>query len=61
VNAAYGARDPLADGPLGTSTYNYGTYTYRRALPIDLLPPGLPGMTVADDADAAEAAVTDSP
>jgi tetratricopeptide (TPR) repeat protein len=61
VNAAFGARDPLADGPLGTSTYYYGTYTYRRALPIDLLPPGLPGMTVADDADAAEAAVTDSP
>ena len=49
VNAEYGLRDPLADSPMGTSTHYYGTYTYRRATPIDLLPPGLPGLVVGDD------------
>ena len=48
VNVAFGERDPLADTPLGSSTYYYGTYTYRRAMPVDLLPPDLPGIVIAD-------------
>lgn len=55
VNAGYGERDLLDDGPLGTSTYYYGTYSYRRAVPIDLLPPGLPGMVVNGDDEASTA------
>ena len=50
VNAAYGERDPLADAAMGTSTYYYGTYTYRRAMPLDPLPPGLPGIIIAGGA-----------
>jgi|GEM_PF-4651367 len=49
VSAGYGARDPLADAPMGTSTHYYGTYTYRRALPVDLLPPDLPGMVISSN------------
>ena len=45
VNASFGLRDPGRDAPMGASTYYYGTYTYRRALPIDLLIPGRPGLT----------------
>ena len=47
VSAGYGQRDPLADAPMGTITHYYGTYTYRRALPVDLLPPDLPGMVIS--------------
>src|SRR6185312_9055215 len=32
------------DDNLGLSTFYYGTYTYRRAAPIDLLPPQLVGL-----------------
>jgi O-antigen ligase len=39
-----GQRDPVDDAATGESTYYYGTYTYRRSLLLDLLPPGLPGL-----------------
>jgi hypothetical protein len=42
------AGDPAADVALGTSTYYYGTYTYRRSTPPDLLPPGLAGLIAAE-------------
>jgi tetratricopeptide (TPR) repeat protein len=52
VPVGYGERDPLDDSPLGTGTYYYGTYTYRRALPVDLIPPGRPGLVISDAMDA---------
>jgi hypothetical protein len=36
------------DDNLGLSTFYYGTYTYRRASPIDILPPQLAGLAAAD-------------
>ena len=58
VSVGLGQRRPLGDAATGSSTYYYGTYTYRRTLPLDLLPPGQPGLVlvtnVADDADAAD-------
>jgi hypothetical protein len=41
----------VVDSPLGTGTYYYGTYTYRRAMPVDLLPPGLPGLVITEVAE----------
>ena len=46
VNVGYDLRDPLADEAVGTGTHYYGAYTYRRAAPVDLLPPGLPGLVL---------------
>ena len=41
---------------MGTGTHYYGTYTYRRDVPVDLLPPGLPGLVlVTNDAGDDEA------
>jgi O-antigen ligase/tetratricopeptide (TPR) repeat protein len=48
VPVGYGERDPMVDAPLGTGTYYYGTYTYRRAMPVDLLPPGMPGLVIME-------------
>ena len=45
-NVGLGSRDATADAATGIETYYYGTYTYRRALPVDLLPPGLPGLVL---------------
>ncbi len=46
VSVGYALRDPLTDEAVGTGTHYYGTYTYRRALAVDLLPPGLPGLVL---------------
>ncbi len=58
VSVGLGQRRPLGDAATGSSTYYYGTYTYRRTLPLDLLPPGQPGLVlvtnVEDDADAVD-------
>lgn len=48
ISADVRAGDPASDGALGTSTYYYGTYTYRRGTPPDLMPPGLAGLIVAE-------------
>jgi tetratricopeptide (TPR) repeat protein len=53
LDARFGLRDPSRDAATGTSTYYYGTYTYRRAMPVDLLVPGLPGMVIPGDPGAA--------
>lgn len=58
VSVGYDRRDPLADEAVGTGTHYYGTYTYRRAMPVDLLPPGLPGLVLVtndpgEDSDSA--------
>ena len=53
VNVGIGLRDPSRDAATGTSTYYYGTYTYRRAMPVDLLVPGLPGLLLPHDTDEA--------
>ena len=45
-SVGYDLRDPLADEAVGTGTHYYGTYTYRRDVPVDLLPPGLPGLVL---------------
>ena len=42
-------RVPARDAALGTRTYYYGNYLYRRTTPIDLIVPGLPGLVIADD------------
>ncbi len=49
LDASFGLRDPSRDAATGTSTYYYGTYTYRRAMPVDLLVPGLPGLVLPQD------------
>jgi hypothetical protein len=46
VSVGYDLRDPVADEAVGTGTHYYGTYTYRRDTPVDLLPPGLPGLVL---------------
>ena len=46
-------RVPARDAALGTSTYYYGNYLYRRTTPIDLIVPGLPGLVI-DDGSASE-------
>ena len=53
VNVGFGLRDPSRDAATGMETYYYGTYTYRRAMPLDLLVPGLPGLVVPEDPDVA--------
>ena len=53
VNVGFGLRDPLRDAATGMETYFYGTYTYRRPMPLDLLVPGLPGLVVPEDPDVA--------
>ncbi len=52
VTAGYGERDPFTDSAMGTTTHYYGTYTYRRAHPLDRLPPGLPGIVIVDHGPA---------
>jgi hypothetical protein len=49
IPVAYGARDLERDGAVGMKTPEYGTYTYRRPLAIDLLAPGLPGLTLLEE------------
>jgi tetratricopeptide (TPR) repeat protein len=53
VNVGFGLRDPSRDAATGMETYFYGTYTYRRPMPLDLLVPGLPGLVVPEDPDVA--------
>jgi O-antigen ligase/tetratricopeptide (TPR) repeat protein len=45
-------RRAIRDAALGTLTYYYGNYMYRRTTPPDLLVPGLPGLVIGDAADA---------
>lgn len=57
VSVGFGERRPLTDEAVGTATHYYGTYTYRRALSIDLLPAGQPGLVLVTntlDEDAEE-------
>jgi hypothetical protein len=49
VDTGVGDRDPSRDATLGTSTFYYGTYTYRRTTPMDLVVPGQPGLVVAGE------------
>lgn len=49
VEVGIGERIPKRDAALGTSTYYYGNYMHRRTTPIDLIVPGLPGLTIDDD------------
>ena len=42
VNAGLGLRDPSRDAAMGTSTYYYGTYTYRRPCRWTCWCPGCP-------------------
>ncbi len=37
---------------MGARTYHYGNYLYRRTTPIDLIVPGLAGLTVDLGAEA---------
>jgi tetratricopeptide (TPR) repeat protein len=48
VEVQAGQRVPERDAALGTRTYYYGNYLYRRTTPVDLMVPGLPGLTIAD-------------
>jgi O-antigen ligase/tetratricopeptide (TPR) repeat protein len=47
-----GERVPKRDAALGTGTYYYGNYLYRRTTPIDLIVPGLPGLVFDDGRQA---------
>ena len=42
-------RVPARDAALGTSTYYYGNYLYRRTTPVDLIVPGMPGLIIDED------------
>jgi hypothetical protein len=46
VSVGYDHRHPLEDEAVGTATHYYGAYTYRRDVPLDLLPAGLPGLVL---------------
>jgi O-antigen ligase/tetratricopeptide (TPR) repeat protein len=50
VEARVGERRPLRDAALGSRTFYYGNYLYRRTTPVDLLVPGMPGLVIAGDA-----------
>ena len=50
VEARVGERRPSRDAALGSRTFYYGNYLYRRTTPVDLLVPGMPGLVIAGDA-----------
>jgi hypothetical protein len=43
-----GDRAPSRDAEIGTNTVNYGNYMHRRTSPLDLIVPGLPGLTLVE-------------
>ena len=51
VSVGLGERRPLGDAAVGTATHYYGSYTYRRAQPVDLLPPGQPGLVLVTNVE----------
>ena len=54
VSVGLGERRPLGDAAVGTGTHYYGSYTYRREQPVDLLPPGQPGLVLVTNVEVHE-------
>jgi hypothetical protein len=43
-----GERAPSRDAEIGTNSVNYGNYMHRRTSPLDVVVPGLPGLTLVE-------------